>query len=108
MIFKIWKKGVITAVAKILAKVTLQRIVEEFESSLINFEETFASVNKKCIWNVLSSRCNPKKLIAIFRGTYNGAKYHVLHQDKSGVCKGCGLKRIPFLLVIGASCCLGC
>ena len=74
---------------------------EEFRSDLhmifIDFEKAFHKVNRDCIWQDLRKRSIPEKIIAIIKGTYDGAKCRVLHKGKlsepfevhSGVRQGC-------------------
>ena len=50
--------------------------------AFVDFEKAFDSIDRNCIWNALSRRGTPQKIINIIKATYEGAKCRVLHNGK--------------------------
>ena len=94
---------------------TLRLVIEQcaehrspLHLAFVDFEKAFDSIDRNCIWNALSRRGTPQKIINIIRATYEGAKCRVLHNGKlsepfevkSGVRQGCILSPMLFLIVL--------
>ena len=94
---------------------TLRIILEqstEMNSSLylmfVDFEKAFDRVNREYIWESLSRKGIPEKLIAVIKASYVNARCSVLHNGQltrsfavnQGVRQGCILSPILFLVVI--------
>ena len=56
--------------------------ISDLSMVLIDFEKTFDSINRDCIWTAFRNRAVPEKIISIIRATYEGAKCRVFHKNK--------------------------
>ena len=94
---------------------TLRRIIEstlEYQNNLvinfIDFQKAFDSVNRKCMWKIVSAYNIPDKFVNIMKSFYNnsrcclrlGTNFSDLFEIKTGVRQGCILSPFLFLLVI--------
>ena len=68
---------------------TLRLVIEQcaehrspLHLAFVDFEKAFDSIDRNCIWNALSRRGTPQKIINIIKATYDGAKCRVLHNGK--------------------------